>query len=194
MKKLVCLLCVAMILSLTGCGGNTSSTASEAGPSSSSVMESSVSQNEDSPTSAEQTPQYYFKDNELVTADVKIKITDYKVIQPGEEGNEYGDVPVIAFWYDTTNLSGKDSIDPTTAWVVMFEAIQDNDPNFVNSLEMGMHPDDSLIDNQLVKIKKDGTVSNAVCYELDDVTTPVTLKATRGIGGESLGEQVYEIS
>ena len=43
-------------------------------------------------------------------------------------------------------------------------------------------------------IKKDGTVSNAVSYELDDDFTPVTLVATNGLFGDELGQQEYSIN
>ncbi|MEK5381970.1 hypothetical protein [Niallia sp. FSL W8-0635] len=42
-------------------------------------------------------------------------------------------------------------------------------------------------------MKKDGTVKNAVAYELDDLETPVTLIATQGVGGDKLGEQNFKI-
>lgn len=134
----------------------------------------------------------YFKDNEVKIEDLKIKITDTKIIQPGEKGNEYGEKPVIAFWYDTTNLSDKD-IDPSTAWIAVFTAIQDNNPNAVNELEMGALPDENHLDSQMEAIKKDGTVSNSVAYELDDLETPVTLVATKGVLGEELGKQDYNV-
>jgi hypothetical protein len=44
----------------------------------------------------------------LTTEDLKIQITRSKVIRVGQKGNEYGEKPVIAFWYTTTNLSGGD--------------------------------------------------------------------------------------
>ena len=135
---------------------------------------------------------FYFKDNEVKIEDLKIKITDTKVIQPGEKGNEYGEKPVIAFWYDTTNLSDKD-IDPITAWIAVFTAIQDNNPNSINELEMGMLPDESHLDSQMETIKKDGTVSNSIAYELDDLETPVTLVATRGVLGDEIGKQDYNV-
>ncbi|WP_233589720.1 DUF5067 domain-containing protein [Exiguobacterium sp. SH0S7] len=134
----------------------------------------------------------YFKDGEAILNDLKIQITETKVIPPGEPGNEYSDKAVLAIWYDTTNLTGKD-ITPMSAWIVVFEAIQDNDPNAVNTLEVGMLPDEQFLDSQLETIKQDGTVSNAVAYELDDLETPVTLVATQGIGGDELGEQTIEI-
>ncbi|WP_102029152.1 DUF5067 domain-containing protein [Salirhabdus sp. Marseille-P4669] len=134
----------------------------------------------------------YFKDNVAKLRDLKIEITDTKVIPVGETGNEYGDQPVLAIWYKTTNLSEKD-INPTTAWLAVFEAVQDNDPNAVNTLDVGSLPDSQFRDSQLQTIKQDGTVENAVAYKLDDLETPVTLIATQGIMGEKLGEQVIEI-
>ncbi|MFE0508155.1 DUF5067 domain-containing protein [Peribacillus butanolivorans] len=134
----------------------------------------------------------YFKDNEAKINDLKIKITETKVIPVGEVGNEYSEKPVFAIWYETTNLSGKD-IDPITAWMAVFEAVQDNDPNAINTLEVAGLPDDQFLDSQLETIKKDGTVKNAVAYELDDLETPVTLIATQGIGGDKLGEQTYNV-
>lgn len=135
----------------------------------------------------------YFANNELVTEDVKIVITDYKVIQPGEEGNEYGDAPVIAFWYDTTNLSSE-TTNATTAWMFAFKAIQDNDPNVVNTLDVAALPDQAFLKTQLQDIKEGGTVSNAVAYTLDDTTTPVKLVASDMLGITELGEQVFEIA
>ena len=45
--------------------------------------------------------QYTFKDGKVSMEDIDLKITKYKVIPVGAEGNEYGDSPVIAFWSDT---------------------------------------------------------------------------------------------
>ena len=134
----------------------------------------------------------YFQDGEAKLNDLKIKITETKVIQPGDPGNEYGEKPVFAIWYDTTNLSDKE-IDPTMSWIAVFTAIQDNNPNAVNELEVAPLPDDQFLDSQLEVIKKDGTVSNAIAYELDDLETPVTLVATQGVAGDKLGEQIFEV-
>lgn len=109
-----------------------------------------------------------------------IKITNHKVIQPGEKGNEHGEKPVIAFWYDTLVSPDYDNskpIDPSIAWILNFKAVQDNDPNKVNQLQMSGLPDDQFLDSQSAEIKPGGTVSNAVAYELSDDTTPVTLTA-----------------
>ena len=132
-----------------------------------------------------------FKNNILTTDDLKIEITKYKVIAPGKKGNEYGEKPVVAFWYKATNISGKE-LDPNNAWLMSFKAIQDNDPNSVNELNIGSLPDDKFLDTQSHEIKKGGTVENAVAYELSDTKTPVTLKATDPSGKNS-GEQIFDI-
>lgn len=123
---------------------------------------------------------------------VKVEIKETKVIPVGEEGNAYGDKPVFAIWYDATNLSDED-IDPISAWLAIFTAIQDNDPNMINELGVGASPDDTHLDTQLNTIKKDGTVENSIAYELDDLETPVTLVANQGILGDEIGRYDFEI-
>lgn len=185
MKKVICFLMVAtMCLAMTACGEKTASTSSSlsAVASSSSALVSSTPQ-----------AKYYFKDNILVGEDVKIEIEKYKIIQPGEKGNKDSESPIIAFWYKTTNLSGKEKISPMAAWVAMFEAIQDNDPNKINTLSIAELPDDQFLQSQIQEIKKGGTVENAIAYVLSDTTTPVTLKATKGMNGEKLGKQNYDL-
>lgn len=116
-----------------------------------------------------------------------IRITSHKVINPGEEGNEYGDKPVIAFWYDTLvspNYDNSAPINPSTAWIMNFKAVQDNDPNAVNELQIAPLPDKQFLNSQTSEIKPGGTVSNAVAYELTDTTTPVKLTAEDMLGTE----------
>lgn len=162
---------------LTACGNSASSSSDEKG---------TVTKK------AKPVSKYYFKNGEVKIHDLKIKITKTAVINVGETGNEYGDKPVFAIWYDATNLTNKE-IDPNTAWQAVFTAVQDNDKNKVNELEVGMLPDDKFLDSQSETIKKNGTVSNAVAYELTDTTTPVQLKATQGVDGKTLGTKTYEI-
>ena len=139
--------------------------------------------------------EYTFKEGKVSMEDIDIKITKYKVIRVGEEGNEYGENPVIAFWYDTTNKSGKDIINPMSAWFAAFPEgpIQDNDKNKVNKLKVAGHPDKTLLNDQSATIKKDGTLSGAVAYELTDLTTPVKLTAYKGVGGIELGSQEFAV-
>lgn len=133
-----------------------------------------------------------FEDNVLTTKEVVITITDVKTIQVGEKGNEYGDKPVIAFWYDTTNVSGEET-NPSTAWLFHFEAYQDNDPNAENKLTVSALPDYAFLESQMSKIKKGGTVPNAVAYELSDTTTPVKLVASALLGQDEIGSMTIEL-
>lgn len=96
------------------------------------------------------TGEYTFKDEKVSMEDIDLKITKYKVIPVGEEGNEYGDAPVIAFWYETINKTEKD-ISPMTAWFASFPAgpIQNNDKNKVNKLQVALHPDKALVNDQM---------------------------------------------
>lgn len=161
---------------------------------SASSLESSPASSEKAPSEVKTDSKYYFADNILVAEDVKIEITDWKVIPVGETGNEYGDVPVIAFWYNTTNLSGNENVSPMSSWIAMFTAVQDNNPDMINELQVASLPDATFLDTQTATIKKDGTVACACAYELSDTTTPVTLKGRKGMFGEDLGEQTFNIS
>lgn len=124
--------------------------------------------------------------------DITVKVTNSKVIPAGQEGNKYGEKPVIAFWYEVTNKSDKE-IDPSSAWIATFEAYQDTDKNQENKLNMGILPDDSFRDTQMQNIKKGGTAKNAVSYELDSNTVPVDLIASKGFGGEVLAKDSIAI-
>lgn len=132
-----------------------------------------------------------FVDGVLTTPEMIIKITDMKTIPAGATGNEYGKKPVIAFWYETTNLTG-DQVSPMN-WIYVISAYQDNNPNAVNELKIGPLPDDRFLDSQLETIKKGGTVANAVAYELDDETTPVNLVASEDFGSTETGRMTYNL-
>ena len=185
-KIFVLLLGATLCFSMTACGSTTSveSTPASSVPAAQSAISEERQPVSDGPS---------FADGVLITEGYTITITDYKVIQPGQEGNEYGEKPVIAFWYDTTNTGTESDLNASTSWILVFEAVQDNDPNVVNTLNVGMLPDDQYLDSQLQNIKIGGTVSNAVASELDDDTTPVTLTAKDILGGE-YGSQSFEIA
>ena len=175
----------------TSSDGSTSS--KQAATSAASNVDSATVSSDQSSENSKADKKYYFADNVLIAEDVKIEITDWRVIPVGETGNEYGDVPVIAFWYSTTNLSGKE-LDPSSAWIAMFTAVQDNNPDMINELQVASLPDAAFRDTQSATIKKGGTVDCAWAYELDDTTTPVVLKGRKGIFGEELGEQTFNIA
>ena len=42
-------------------------------------------------------------------------------------------------------------------------------------------------------VKPGATVQSVISYEINDTTKPITLKATQGIGGQELGEKVYNL-
>lgn len=135
----------------------------------------------------------YFKNNKLVTKDYDIDITQTKVIQVGDTGNEYGEKPVLAFWFKIHNKKSKD-LDPNGAWINVMTAVQDNDKNSVNELDVGSLPDDKFLDSQSEKIKIGGTVEMAVAYELDDTTTPIKLTAKDMITDKKYGSITYKLN
>ena len=122
---------------------------------------------------------------------MKIEITDHKIIPVGKKGNEYGSKPVIAFWYKITRLADKD-VSPLD-WLSVIGAYQDNNPNAENRLEVGSLPDEKFLDSQTEKLKKGGTVENAMAYELDDETTPVDLVASDDLGMSEIGRVTFKL-
>lgn len=180
MKKLLSILTLGIaVIGLTACGNSKEKTKKEPA-------------NKTETLAKPKRSKYYFEDDVLKIRDLKIKIDDAKVIAAGEQGNEYGDKPVLAIWYDTTNLTDKE-ISPSTAWIAVFNAYQDNNKNQENKLNVAALPDQQFLDSQMQNIKKNGTAKNAIAYTLSDDHTPVTLKATKGVDGEALGQKTYKI-
>ena len=132
-----------------------------------------------------------FKDGVLDVPAARFEITDHRVVQPGEPGNEIGEKPLLVFNYDVTNKT--DETLTTTDFVVYFTAIQDNDPNKVNELDLGSYFDPETSDTQLEQIKKGGTVAGTIAYELDDLTTPVDLVASKSFSQDEIGRQTFEL-
>ena len=158
------------------------------------ATESTHSDPSSSPTvepTAPSEPGSSFVNGVLTTPDVKIVITSHKVIPVGKKGNEYGSKPVIAYWYKITRLGDKD-VTPMD-WLFLCEAYQDNNPNAENKLSVGMLPDSKFGASQLAKLKKGGTVENAVAYELSDLKTPVVLVAGSSFGGDEIGRATYAL-
>lgn len=56
-----------------------------------------------------------------------------------------------------------------------------------------MHLDKNLVKDQMSKIKKDGTLSDAIAYKLTDLSTPVKLTEHKGVGGVELGCQEFSV-
>lgn len=187
-KSMAIAACVigSVALSLSGCGSTP--TASSA---SSSAVSGSDSSSPTSTSSESTQAESSFKAGVLTTPDVRIKITKHRVIPVGKKGNEYGTKPVLAFWYTTTNISGK-KVDPSE-FILAITAYQDNNPNAENRLEVGSLPDDRFLESQMETIKKGGTVENAIAYELDDLKTPVDLVASNDLGMSEIGKVTYQL-
>lgn len=205
MKKFKLLAMVGICgIALAACGGEETTSKESAAPKettaveSSAVAESEVASSEvvkEDGDFVESADDAYFDGTILKGNTYSVKITDHKVIPVGEPGNEYGENPVIAFWFDTLVSPDYDNstpIDPNTAWIMNFTAVQDNDPNMVNELNVGMLPDEQYLDSQMAQIKPGGTVSSAMAYELTDAETPVTLTAGSMLG-DDFGSFDYEV-
>lgn len=195
-KSLVLLACASGALILSGCGGTATDSNQPANAGSSQTIEAADTSatNAAEPVDAPKSDSS-FVDGVLTTPEMKIEITDHKVIPVGKKGNEYGSKPVIAFWYKTTNLTEKDvekDISPMN-FIYAVEAFQDNNPNAENKLEVGSLPDDKFGDSQMENIKKGGTVENAIAFELDDVKTPVDLVASNDLGMTEIGKITYKL-
>jgi len=197
MRKSLLLISALSLVVLTGCGkkntennnnNNNNSTAD-----SSIVTETDTKTNkieltsEPEETDTDETG-VYFKNNTARLDDLKIKITNTKVIKVGEPGNEYGYKPVLAIWHEITNL-GDDQTNAVKAWAKVFTAKQDTD----SELNVGYNPEYDYLDTEMAKISKGEKVKNAIAYELNDLETPVTLIARNGLNGEVIGEQIFDI-
>lgn len=182
-KSFVVLAGTSVAIALSACSGTTAA---------SNQSESTVTPkpSQSAPASAPKS-ESAFKDGVLTTSKLKIAITDHKVIPIGAAGNEHGKRPVIAFWYQTTNLSDKE-VSPMD-FIFVITANQGNNPNRENKLNVGSLPDPRFLDNQTAKIKKGGTVENAIAYELDDVTTPVDLVASENVGMDKIGKVTFTL-
>ncbi|MBO0467691.1 DUF5067 domain-containing protein [Enterococcus plantarum] len=188
MKKTVVLSLVALSSIVLASCGNPESKEGSTKPSQSSTSKYTEEKKDETSGDFVKTAKDTTFDGKMLKGNsYSVKITNTKVIQPGEAGNEYGDKPVIAFWYDTiVSPDYKDdiAINPNTSWITNFKAVQDNDPNKVNELRVASLPDSQYLESQIAEIKPGGTVSNATAYELTDNETPVTLIAKSIIGTE----------
>ena len=205
MKKFKMLAMVGICgIVLVACGGEETTSKESAAPKETTALESSAVAESEVASSevvkedgdfVESASDAYFDGTILKGNTYSVKITDHKVIPVGEPGNEYGENPVIAFWFDTLVSPDYDNsvpVDPNTAWIMNFTAVQDNDPNMVNELNVGSLPDEKHLDSQMAQIKPGGTVSSSMAYELTDDETPVTLTAGSMLG-DDFGSMDFEI-
>lgn len=128
------------------------------------------------------------KNNIAVLNDIDVKVIETEFIPKGTyDGQEKDQLGII---YEVKNKTDKE-IDPIGGWLAVFEATQDS-KDTIRKLDVGMLPLTNkykpFLDTQMDIIKKDGTLKNGIAYDLEDTTTPVILKATKGVNGEKLGE------
>ena len=46
---------------------------------------------------------------------------------------------------------------------------------------------------QMIQMRRCNPVQSVISYNINDTTKPITLKATQGVGGQDLGEKVYNL-
>ncbi|MGE8004064.1 DUF5067 domain-containing protein [Lysinibacillus sp. NPDC093216] len=183
-KKLIFSAALVLSLGLAGCGADSSKDEKP-------KEETKTASTDKTADKETKSGDVYFKDNEVKRGDLKITITETKVIPVGEKGNERGETPVFAIWYSVTNQSDKE-VSPGLAWQSTFTAIQ-GDPNADNKLGVGFSPDDRFKETEFENIKKDETVENVIAYDLKDLETPVILVAIQGYEGKELGKKEFAI-
>lgn len=123
--------------------------------------------------------------------EARIEIIGYEILEVGSEYNKYGDVPLICFKFNVTNLSDWD-VSASGKWIDTFRVYQDNDPNFLNELNVGSQENSAYHDTAFASIKKGGTVESVMTYELDDMETPITLVAS--YRWEEIGSKDFDIA
>lgn len=199
-KLLIALMSITLLFALAACGGGEKK--KEEGL----VAGSDKTDNKDKETpkkdegkkeesgkkTKENDSNIFFDGKVAQTEKVKIEIKETKVIPSGETGNEFGEKPVFAIWYEVTNLSDEET-DSTKAWINVFEVIQDNPDNLVNTLNTGQIPDEAHSSTVLSKIKKGETIDSSVSFELDESDIPVTIIAVNGMLGEEIDRHDFEI-
>lgn len=185
-KLLAFALVFALVFALCACGAAAPETKATPEPTAEPTAEPTPEPTEE-PTPAATFDGTVYEDDEA-----RIEIIGYEILEVGSEYNKYGDVPLICFKYTVTNLSGGD-ISAASKWMFNFRAYQDNNPNFLNALDIGMQSNADYYDTEYEQIKKGGTVENVITYELDDEETPVTLVAKDYYGNE-VGSKDFDIA
>ncbi|MFV0561147.1 MAG: DUF5067 domain-containing protein [Enterococcus sp.] len=193
MKKVRMASLLVLMLALAACSSGGTSDSSDSSSSVSSSTSSEISSTQMSTSgSLDNVANVGFEDEKLTLKEFEIQITDHQIIQPGEKGNESGEEPVIAFWFDVKNDT-QEKINPKGAWTSVFTAMQEDENGVDEKLEPGGVPDDAFLSTQSLPIDKGGTVSGAYTYVLVDDENPVVLTATRGALGDTLGDMSYEV-
>lgn len=181
-KKLLALALVfALVFSLCACGEAAPETQTTPEPTAAPTAEPTV----------EPKPNAMFDGMVYEDDEARIEIIGCEILEVGSEYNKYGDVPLVCFKFNVTNLSDRD-VSASGKWIDTFRAYQDNDPNFLNELDVGSQENSAYHDTGFAKIKKGGTVEDVMTYELDDMETPVTLVAS--YRWEEIGSKDFDIA
>ncbi|OFN05353.1 hypothetical protein HMPREF2626_03535 [Aerococcus sp. HMSC062A02] len=128
----------------------------------------------------------------LDTVDIDIEIEEVRVLPAGAEGNEEGEGPVLAFWYDATNKS-EEELSAFDAWIRCFVPTQHQDQlddNFENDLAIAKVPDSRYKKTQNKKLKRNESAKSAIAFKVADMKAPVALFA-KTAQGKLLGSQDY---
>lgn len=185
-KKLLALALVfALVFALCACGGEAPETQTTPEPTAAPTAEPTVEPTEE-PKPAATFDGTVYEDDEA-----RIEIIGYEILEVGSEYNKYGDVPLICFKFNVTNLSDWD-VSASGKWIDTFRVYQDNDPNFLNELNVGSQENSAYHDTAFASIKKGGTVESVMTYELDDMETPITLVAS--YRWEEIGSKDFDIA
>lgn len=185
-KKLLAIALVfALVFALCACGAAAPETKATPEPTAAPTAEPTVEPTEE-PKPAATFDGTVYEDDEA-----RIEITGYEILEVGSEYNKYGDVPLVCFKFNVTNLSDWD-VSASGKWIDTFRAYQDNDPNFLNELNVGSQENSAYHDTAFASIKKGGTVESVMTYELDDEETPVTLVAS--YRWEEIGSKDFDIA
>lgn len=181
-KKLLALALVfALVFALCACGAAEPETKATPEPTAEPTAEPTV----------EPKPNAMFDGMVYEDDEARIEIIGCEILEVGSEYNKYGDVPLVCFKFNATNLSDWD-VSASGKWIDTFRAYQDNDPNFLNELNVGSQENSAYHDTAFASIKKGGTVESVMTYELDDEETPVTLVAL--YRWEEIGSKDFDIA
>ncbi|HAC3176168.1 TPA_asm: DUF5067 domain-containing protein [Listeria innocua] len=127
---------------------------------------------------------------------IKIQITSHKIIPIGEKGNESGDKPIIAFWFEVTNKSDEIT-SALNSWVGQIVVYQDTRSDLLNTLKSTTLGDAQFLDSASrlsEEIEIGATVKCAIAYGLDDDEIPVDLAYRDFLSKEVYGKIRYKIN
>jgi len=180
-KSLTLAIAFLLILSLlTACGGNGGGNA----PTNTPATENAASTPDGAYTGNETASASVFENGVLTTAQLKIEISDYKVITL--DGFTF-----LGIWFSVTNLTDND-LTPVLAWNSRITAYQDE--NLERRLSLTTVPDEPLNDYLDTVIAKDDTVHSCIAYIINDTAATVTLVGSEKVGGATIGSMTLDLS